>query len=101
PALLLHIRPFPTRRSSDLPNGTYYLKVRGYSIEDFARIVSEVTGMDMTGWFAKYVHGVDLLPYDEALAGVGLRLARIPASEPYTDRKSTRLNSSHVAISYA
>jgi len=81
------------------PNATYYLKGRGYSIEDFARIVSEVTGMDMTGWFAKYVHGVDPLPYDEALAGVGLRLARIPASEPYTagividreDRQALRL----------
>jgi len=81
------------------PNATYYLKGRGYSIEDFARIVSEVAGMDMTGWFAKYVHGVDPLPYDEALAGVGLRLARIPASEPYTagividreDRQALRL----------
>src|SRR5438552_7035445 len=92
------------RRASDefyvkSPNATYYLKGRGYSIEDFARIVSEVTGMDMTDLFSQYARGVDPLPYDEALAGVGLRLARIPASEPYTagividreDRQALRL----------
>src|SRR5207248_2896589 len=40
------------------PNASYYLKGRGYSIEDFARVVSEVAGRDMNDWFAKYVHGV-------------------------------------------
>ena len=81
------------------PNASYYLKGRGYSIEDFARVVSEVAGRDMTDWFAKYIRGVDPLPYDEALAAVGLRLAKSPASQPYTagilidrdDRQSTRL----------
>jgi len=81
------------------PNATYYLKGRGYTIEDFARVVSDVAGMDMTNWFAKYVHGVDALPYDEALSGVGLRLVKTAASEPYTagividrqDRQALRL----------
>ena len=66
------------------PNASYYLKGRGYSIEDFARIVSEVAGRDMTTWFAKYVRGVDPLPYDEALAAVGLRVTKAQASQPYT-----------------
>jgi predicted metalloprotease with PDZ domain len=66
------------------PNASYYLKGRGYSIEDFARIVSEVAGRDMTSWFAKYVRGVDPLPYDEALAAVGLRVTKAQASQPYT-----------------
>jgi predicted metalloprotease with PDZ domain len=66
------------------PNASYYLKGRGYSIEDFARIVSEVAGRDMTMWFAKYVRGVDPLPYDEALNGVGLRLIKSQATQPHT-----------------
>ena len=65
------------------PNASYYLKGRGYSIEDFARIVSEVAGRDMTDWFSKYARGVDPLPYDEALAAVGLRLVKSPAHQPY------------------
>ena len=81
------------------PNATYYLKGRGYTIEDFARVVSEISGMDMSGWFGKYVHGVETLPYDEALAGVGLRLIKSVASQPYTagividrqDRQTLRL----------
>jgi predicted metalloprotease with PDZ domain len=66
------------------PNASYYLKGRGYSIEDFARVVSEVAGRDMTDWFAKYVRGVDPLPYDEALAAMGLRLVKKPAYQPNT-----------------
>jgi predicted metalloprotease with PDZ domain len=81
------------------PKESYYLKGRGYSIEDFARVISEVAGRDMTDWFAKYVRGVDPLPYDEALSAVGLRLVKSPASLAYTagivvdrdDRQSTRL----------
>jgi predicted metalloprotease with PDZ domain len=81
------------------PNASYYLKGRGYSIEDFARIVSEVAGRDMSEWFAKYIRGVEPLPYDEALGAVGLRLVKSPAYQPYTagividreDRQSLRL----------
>ena len=83
------------------PNTSYYLKGRGYSIEDFARVVSEVSGRDMSDWFAKYVGGVDPLPYDDALAAVGLRLVKSPASQPYTagiviesgERQALRLGS--------
>jgi len=81
------------------PAASYYLKGRGYSTEDFARVVSEVAGRDMTDWFAKYVRGVEPLPYDEALAAVGLRLVKSLASQAYTagividreDRQSLRL----------
>jgi len=66
------------------PNATYYLKGRGYTMQDFARVVSETAGMDMTRWFDRYVHGVETLPYDEALFAVGLRLVRSVASQPYT-----------------
>jgi predicted metalloprotease with PDZ domain len=66
------------------PNASYYLKGRGFTIDDFAGVVSKVAGMDMTGWFTKFVRGVETLPYEEALSAVGLRLVRTPASEPYT-----------------
>lgn len=66
------------------PNASYYLKGRGYAIEDFARIVSEVAGRDMNDWFARYVRGVEPLPYAEALAAAGLRLVKTPANQPYT-----------------
>ena len=65
------------------PNSSYYLKGRGYSIEDFTRVVSEVAGRDMTDWFARHVRGVEPLPYQEALAAVGLRLVRTPANQPF------------------
>ena len=81
------------------PKASYYLKGRGYSIEDFTRVVSEIAGRDMTYWFEKYIRGVDQLPYDEALSAMGLRLLKSPASQPYTagivvdrdDRQSLRL----------
>ena len=58
------------------PNATYYLRGRGYRPEDFERIVSEVAGADMSDFFKRYVRGVESPPYEEALAQVGLRLAR-------------------------
>ena len=81
------------------PNASYYLKGRGYTIEEFARVVSEVAGRDMTEWFSKYVRGVEPLPYEEALSGVGLRLVRTVANQPYNagisierdERQSLRL----------
>ncbi|HEY2382554.1 MAG TPA: PDZ domain-containing protein [Terriglobia bacterium] len=83
------------------PNASYYLKGRGYTIDDFARVTSEVAGRDVSEWFAKYVRGVEPLPYDEAFGGVGLRLVKSPEKEPYTagiaidrdDRQAVRLGS--------
>jgi predicted metalloprotease with PDZ domain len=66
------------------PNATYYLKGRGYTIEEFAGVVSEVAGTDMSDFFTKYVRGTETLPYEMALAGVGLRLVKSQANQPYT-----------------
>jgi predicted metalloprotease with PDZ domain len=60
------------------PNATYYLRGRGYRNEDFARVVSEVVGTDMSDFFKRYVRGVEPPPYEEAFAQVGLRLTREP-----------------------
>jgi predicted metalloprotease with PDZ domain len=60
------------------PNATYYLRGRGYTPEDFERVVSEVAGADMNDFFKRYVHGVETPPYEEAFAQVGLRLIKQP-----------------------
>jgi len=66
------------------PNATYYLKGRGYTQEDFVRVLSAVAGTDMTGFYNRYIRGVETLPYDEAFAAVGLRLVRSPQGALFT-----------------
>ncbi|HUQ30601.1 MAG TPA: hypothetical protein VM095_00705, partial [Pyrinomonadaceae bacterium] len=78
------------------PKATYYLRGRGYTSEDFERVASEVAGTDLSDFFRRYVRGVEVPPYEEALAGVGLRLIRAPASEPY--RAGLSLNSQTMRI---
>ena len=65
------------------PNATYYLRGRGYTPEDFERIASNVAGHNLSDFFKRYVRDVEVLPYDEAFAYVGLRVARSVAREPY------------------
>jgi len=60
------------------PNATYYLRGRGYTNEDFARVVSEVAGADMSDFFKRHVRGVEPPPYAEAFVQVGLRFVREP-----------------------
>jgi predicted metalloprotease with PDZ domain len=62
------------------PDGSYYLRGRGYTNEDFARVVSEVAGTDMSDFFKRYVRGVEVPPYEAAFAQVGLRFVREPRS---------------------
>jgi predicted metalloprotease with PDZ domain len=61
------------------PNDSYYLRGRAYTVEEFRRVASEAAGLDLTDFFRRHVYGVEPPPYDEALAYVGLRLARTPA----------------------
>lgn len=64
-------------------NSSYYLRGRGYTTEDFERVTSEVSGLDMSAFFKRYVRDVEKLPYDEALAFLGLNLAREQARQPF------------------
>ncbi|MEP6741578.1 MAG: PDZ domain-containing protein [bacterium] len=65
------------------PNASYYLRGRGYTSEDFQRVASEVSGSDLSDFFNRYVRAVEVLPYDEALAYVGLHLVREQARQPF------------------
>jgi predicted metalloprotease with PDZ domain len=55
---------------------TYYLRGRGYTNEDFARVLLRVTDSDAHDFFKRYVRGVERPPYEEALSVVGLQLVR-------------------------
>ena len=58
------------------PNDSYYLRGRGYTLEEFQRVASQAAGFDLSDFFRRHVYGVEPPPYDEALAYVGLRLVR-------------------------
>lgn len=49
----------------------YFKKGRGYTTEDLAAIVSRLARRDYTGFFNRYVWGVENPPLDEALAQAG------------------------------
>ena len=65
------------------PNGSYYLRGRGYHTEDLERVVSEIAGAEFHDFFKRYVRNVEVLPYDEAFGYAGLRLVKMQAKEPY------------------
>ena len=65
------------------PNSSYYLRGRGYQPEDLERIVSHRSGVDFSDFFKRHVRDVEVLPYDEAFAYVGLRLVKSQAKEPF------------------
>jgi len=60
------------------PNASYYLRGRGYTAEDFEKVVSQIAGSDMSEFFKRHVRGVEPPPYEEACAQVGLRFLRTP-----------------------
>ena len=65
------------------PNSSYYLRGRGYQPEDLERIVALQSGADFSDFFKRHIRDVEVLPYDEAFAYVGLRLVKTPAKDPY------------------
>ena len=65
------------------PNGSYYLRGRGYHTEDLERVISETAGGEFREFFKRYVRSVEMLPYDEAFEYVGLRLVKAQAKEPF------------------
>ena len=65
------------------PNSSYYLRGRGYQTEDLERLASRRSQIDLGDFFKRYVRDVEVLPYDEAFAYVGLRLVKTQAKEPF------------------
>lgn len=65
------------------PNSSYYLRGRGYQTEDLEWVAARVSGINFTDFFKRHVRDVEMLPYDEAFAYVGLRLVKTQAKEPF------------------
>lgn len=65
------------------PNSSYYLRGRGYQTEDLERVASRRADFDLGDFFKRHVRDVEVLPYDEAFAYVGLRLEKTQAKEPF------------------
>ena len=65
------------------PNNSYYLHGRGYHTDDVERVVAELGGAEFHDFFKRYVRDVEVLPYDEAFAYVGMRFVKAPAKEPF------------------
>jgi predicted metalloprotease with PDZ domain len=65
------------------PNSSYYLRGRGYQTEDLERVASRRAGFDLSDFFKRHIRDVQVLPYDEAFAYVGLRLVKAQSEEPY------------------
>src|SRR5699024_12295101 len=90
------LHSFPTRRSSDL-----FLKILSYLIEN--RTIGEKQAIE---YFEDKIHDQTILDDLKKAAEIttDVVLFDIDAkrkSDSMADRKSTRLNSSHVSISYA
>src|SRR5207302_3768273 len=94
-------RSFPTRRSSDLGGDAVRDKDRSSATHDLAKMVQDL-------FFRVSIHARESIIEDQharvANEGPGdcgalfLSSGKRDASLPHQDRKSTRLNSSHVKI---
>jgi predicted metalloprotease with PDZ domain len=65
------------------PNSSYYLRGRGYQTEDLERVASHRAGFDLSDFFKRHIRDVEVLPYEEAFAYVGLRFVKTQSEEPY------------------
>jgi predicted metalloprotease with PDZ domain len=80
------------------PNDSYYLRGRGYQPEDLERIASRRAGFAFSDFFKRYVRDVEMLPYDDAFAYVGLRLVKTQLKEPFDGGLSLSFDDSNKAI---
>ena len=80
------------------PNSSYYLRGRGYQPEDLERVATSRSGIDLSNFFKRHIRDVEMLPYDEAFAYVGLRLVKTQAKDPYDLGLSLQLGSARLAI---
>src|SRR5207249_10435137 len=93
--------PFPTRRSSDLADRRYGAVGEHHDPGLLAvRTRPGVPERPLVGCLAALLRDLEEVLHNARPVMAGDHLAD-PTGEPVTDRKSTRLNSSHVSISYA
>src|SRR5690625_2825648 len=70
--------------------------------ENYARLLTTYFSAQLRTYVNISVASVDQIPYEEFIRSIpNVTILNVYSVEPLEDRKSTRLNSSHVAISYA
>ena len=79
-------------------NPSYYLRGRGYQTEDLERVASQRAGFDLGDYFKRHIRDVEVLPYDEAFAYMGLRLVKTQSLEPFDAGLSLQFESAREAI---
>ena len=80
------------------PNSSYYLRGRGYQPEDLERTTSRRANIDFSDFFKRHIRNVEMLPYDEAFAYVGLRLVKTQSEEPFDAGLSLEFENPREAI---
>src|SRR5690606_40794758 len=94
------IHSFPTRRSSDLGK-TYWARNSALALGAGLQLLTMLLPFNEGGVLVLWTT-LSVLLVTTALVGRALfYVLVIPTTMPGADRKSTRLNSSHVKISYA
>src|SRR5205807_8780373 len=99
--LLAHLHPFPTRRSSDLGAGMAIFYPASQALLPRLvpdRVLQEASAMSRLAMNAAQMAGAAIAGVFVAATGPGWALATCGIG--MQDRKSTRLNSSHLVISY-
>src|SRR5207253_9645292 len=92
-AALPSLHSFPTRRSSDL---------LALTAQSLRAPLSFLTPVQSTcNYVTLFLRNIASVVSEVVRTGTALRFAPIAIDQVQGDRKSTRLNSSHVAISYA
>ena len=71
---------------------------KGFADGDVARHCAAIAGRDFAPFFAKYVDGVEELPFKECLAKIGLELLEVV---PKTDSRSSRPARPHYVVRFA
>src|SRR5690606_41987264 len=94
---LPHLLSFPTRRSSDLGVRLNFIDTPGYR-DFFAQFICATAAVDCVVVVVSAEDGV--LPNTRKVWATAEQMG-LPRKHAVLDRKSTRLNSSHVKISYA
>jgi predicted metalloprotease with PDZ domain len=79
-------------------NSSYYLRGRGYQMEDLERVASHRAGFDFSDFFKRHIRDVEMLPYDEAFSFVGLRLVKTQSEEPFDAGLSLQFENSREVI---
>lgn len=76
----------------------YYVKRgRGFTEEEFKESLEKIVGKKLDDFFAKYIHGTEIPPYNEIFAPIGMNVTY--AGEPITDAGVNLGGSNVVTIS--